>query len=116
MSGHDGPVLLAAPDVPALSAFHTRAAVDDMAAGVTLSSAPALDGRPYLIAIGSADPALIDLVREPFEAVVAAVVEQDGELGLIRPERRLATLADAHALLADPMTPPEIAAILAHLR
>ncbi len=87
-----------------------------MAAGVAFSSAPALDGRPFLIAIGSLDPALLDLVREPFESVVAAIVERDGELGMIRPERRLATLADAHALLADPMTPREIAAILHHLR
>lgn len=116
LGAHDGPVVLAAPDVPGLSEHHLAAALDDLAAGVLLSSAPTSDGTPFVVALARPEPELLRLVGAPFEEVATAAVRLGGELGMLRAERRLATLADARALRADPTAPPELRAALAALR
>jgi hypothetical protein len=111
----DGPVVLVAPDVPALGAAHRDAIRADLAAGVLLSSAATGDGTPFLMALSTADPELLALIGVPFNDLVAAAMARGGELGMLRAERRLASIGDGHALLADPLTPPELRALLAPL-
>jgi glycosyltransferase A (GT-A) superfamily protein (DUF2064 family) len=112
LAGHAGPVLLVAPDVPGLSADHRDAALGDLAAGVLVSSGATGDGSPFLIALASAEPRLLRLVGASFETVVATTLELGGELGMLRAERRLTSLADAHAVHADPLAPPELRELL----
>lgn len=112
LDGHDGPVLLLAPDVPAAGAFHLGAALEDIEAGVQLSFAPGMDGRPFLIGLPRPDPALLALVAGPFESLAETARGVGGEVGMLRPERRLATVGDARALLADPLAAPELRALL----
>ena len=116
LADHDGPVLLVAPDVPGLAELHRRAALDDLRAGVLISSGASDDGTPFLIALARADARLLALVDAPFETVVATAVELDGTLGMLRTERRLTSVADARAVLADPLAPPELRELLASLR
>jgi hypothetical protein len=116
LGDHEGPVVLVAPDVPALGDHHLEAVRGDLAAGVLLSTAATGDGTPFLVALSSAAPELLALVGASFNDVLAAAAAAaDGgrELGMLRAERRLTTLGDARALLADPLTPPELRALLA---
>jgi hypothetical protein len=112
LDGHAGPVVLVAPDVPALADHHLAAVRDDLAAGVLLSTAATGDGTPFIVALSRPAPELVALVGAPFNELLATAVRLDGELGMIRAERRLSTLADARALLADPLTPPDLRALL----
>jgi hypothetical protein len=107
--------VLVAPDVPALGDHHLDAVRGDLAAGVLLSTAATGDGTPFLIALSSAAPELLALVGASFNDVLAAAAADGGgrELGMLRAERRLTTLGDARALLADPLTPPDLRALLA---
>jgi hypothetical protein len=111
----DDALVLVAPDVPALGTAHAAAIRSDLAAGVLLSSAATGDGTPFLMALSTADPELLALVGAPFNDLVAAAMSRGGELGMLRAERRLSSIGDVHALLADPLTPPELRALLAPL-
>jgi hypothetical protein len=115
LGGHDGPVMLCAPDVPGLGEPHLVAARDDLAAGVLMTSAPAGDGTPFVVALSRPEPELLALVGGRFEDIAAAAVARGGELGMLRSERRLASLADARALRADPLAPPALRALLARV-
>jgi hypothetical protein len=105
LEGHRGPVVLVAPDVPGVGPHHCAAALDDLAAGVLVTTAPATDGRPFLIALSRPEPRLLALATASFEELVAAAREGGGDLGLLRPERRLASVSDACAMAVDPLTP-----------
>jgi hypothetical protein len=105
--------VLVAPDVPALGDHHLAAARGDLAAGVLLSTAATGDGTPFIVALSRPEPELLALVGAPFNELLATAVRLDGELGMIRAERRLATLADARSLLVDPLAPPDLRALLA---
>jgi hypothetical protein len=108
----DGAVVLVGPDVPGLGAAHRDAIRADLAAGVLLSSAATGDGTPFLMALSTPDPELLALATAPFNDLVAAVLRRGGELGMLRAERRLTSVGDARALLADPLTPLELRALL----
>jgi hypothetical protein len=112
VAGHDGPLLLVAPDVPALSAVHLAAVRDDLADGVLLSSAATGDGTPFLIALSHPTPELLALVGAPFNDILATAARLDGTLGMLRAERRLSSVGDARALQVDPITPPDLRALL----
>jgi glycosyltransferase A (GT-A) superfamily protein (DUF2064 family) len=112
-AGHDGPVILVAPDVPALSAVHLAAVRDDLADGVLLSSAATGDGTPFLIALSRPLPELLALVGASFNDVLATAARLGGALGMLRAERRLSSISDVEALRADPLTPPDLRALLA---
>ncbi len=110
LHGHEGPVLLAAPDVPGLDLGLAAAALADLAAGVRAVVAPTWDGATYLVGLPDASPASLALAGLGFEALVAAA---DGEVGMLRAERRLVGPADARAVAADPLTPLELGLPLA---
>jgi hypothetical protein len=115
LDGVDGPVVLVAPDVPALGASHLAAVRADLAAGVLLSSAASGDGTPFLIALSAATPDLLATAGATFNEVLGVAAAQGRELGMLRAERRLSTVADARAVLADPLTRPALRALLAPL-
>jgi hypothetical protein len=113
LHGHEGPVLLAAPDVPGLDARVARAALEDLAAGCHVVLGVAHDARPYVIAIPDVDSELAELVEGSFGGgVLTAFAERGLTLGMVRHERRLASAADARALAIDPLAPPELAALV----
>ncbi len=112
VAGHDGPIILVAPDVPALSAVHLAAVRGDLADGVLLSSAATGDGTPFLVALSHPKPELLALVGASFNDVLATAARLGGTLGMVRAERRLSSVGDARALLADPITSPDLRALL----
>jgi hypothetical protein len=112
VAGHEGPIVLVAPDVPALSAVHLIAVRDDLADGVLLSSAATGDGTPFLIALSHPEPELLALVGASFNDVLGTAARLGGTLGMLRAERRLSSVGDARALQVDPMTPPDLRALL----
>jgi 2-phospho-L-lactate guanylyltransferase (CobY/MobA/RfbA family) len=115
VADHAGPVILVAPDVPALSAVHLTALRDDLGDGVLLSSGATGDGTPFLIALSHPQPELLALVGASFNDVLATAARLGGALGMLRAERRLSSVGDARALQADPMTPPDLRALLTPL-
>jgi hypothetical protein len=116
LDGHAGPVVLVAPDVPALAPAHAQAVRADLDAGVELIVGAGHDARPYLVALARADPELIELAGGPLDALFAAAAERELAISMIRHERRLASAADARALALDPLSPPELVAQLGNLR
>lgn len=112
LAGHDGPVLLVAPDVPGLGAHHLEAALDDLDAGVSLAFAPSADGSPFLLVLARPDPEVLARAGRPFEALTEAATAAGGTFGMLRAERRLASVADALAVRADPVAPPEVRDLL----
>jgi hypothetical protein len=110
---HVGPVLLVAPDVPSLGAHHAASALEDLADGLEIVFAPATDGLPFLLAFSSVEHELLDLAASSFEALATTVRTHASGLGMLRAERRLVTPADARALAADPVAPPELTTFLA---
>jgi hypothetical protein len=113
IEGHDGPLLFVAPDVPCLDDTLAAAALEDLAAGAGISVGPTGDGSPYIVALPSADPALLALAELGRDELFAAVAGLDGGMGMLRAERRLASVADAQAFAADPALALELAVPLA---
>jgi glycosyltransferase A (GT-A) superfamily protein (DUF2064 family) len=116
LSGFAGPVLLVAPDVPRLDDELVAGALSDLAAGCSLSFAPATDAKPFLLALAEASPAHLALVGgrdRRREAVFAEAMKLGGEVGLLRSERRVVTPADARALALDPLVPADLRALAA---
>lgn len=114
----DGPVLVVWPDLPVWRREHALSALDDIGAGCDVSVGPVFDGGFYLVALSRPAPALFELPDEAWHGADAmglalAVVHQAGlQAGLVRPERGLRRPADVRAALADPLTDPELVAIL----
>ncbi len=109
---HDGPVLLVAPDVPALDARLAEAAFADLAGGAAMTFGPATDGSFFLVGLPRADEALVEAVEGGFEAAMARARADGSELAMLRSERRLVSPADARALAADPRAPLELSVLL----
>jgi hypothetical protein len=113
VADHDGPVLLAAPDVPALNPALARTALEDLAAGCDIALGAAHDAKPYILAVPRPDPALLTLVERSLDGgVLGAFAERGVTLGMLRHERRLASAADARALVIDPLAPADLAALV----
>jgi hypothetical protein len=113
-----GPLLIAGTDCPALTPAHAAAALGDLGDGCDVSVGPAVDGGYYLLALAGPQPALFALPPDVWGGphVLRESLQAAGEaglrIGLLRPERDLDTPADARAMLADPLTPAEIATAL----
>jgi len=109
-----GPVLIARADCPRLGPAHAAAALADLAAGCDVVFGATLEGGWYLA--GLREPRAELLTVAPESGGIAPVLQRarelDAEVGMLRHERVLATPADAAALLADPLLPPELRAAL----
>ncbi len=95
---------------------HARAVLEDLDAGTGLAIGSAHDGRPYLVVLAAVDPDLLEGTGEGWEALMAAAAERELSVAMLRPERRLATAADARALALDPLAPAGLVAQLGNLR
>jgi hypothetical protein len=114
---HDGPMLIAAPDVPGLDDGLARAALDDLAAGCDVVVGIAHDVRPYVLAVPRVDSELLELAEASFDRGVLGAFAQRGiTVGLLRSERRLVSPADARALASEPRAPAELAELVRSLR
>jgi hypothetical protein len=115
--GHDGPLLLAAPDVPALDVEVAGVALADLAAGCDVVVGVAHDALPYLVGLPRLDPDLLELAAAGFSGgILPAFGERGLTLGMLAHHRRLATAADARAFALDPLTPPDLAELLGGAR
>lgn len=112
--GHRGPVILVGADVPRLDRALAAAVLEDLRTGCALSFAPATDGRPFLLGLRAPEPDLLALVAGRHrDEVLAAALALDGEVGMLRSERRVVTTADARALSLDPLVPEPLRTLAA---
>jgi glycosyltransferase A (GT-A) superfamily protein (DUF2064 family) len=115
---HDGPLLIAWPDLPHLREEHARGAIGDLSAGCDVVLGPVVDGGLYLIGIERPLPKLFALPeqawrdRDVMALAIAAVRDAGLEVGILRAERALHQPADVRAALADPLLPRQLAALL----
>jgi glycosyltransferase A (GT-A) superfamily protein (DUF2064 family) len=113
-----GPLLVAGTGVPRLSAPHAAAALADLAEGCDATFGPALDGGFYLAGLAGSYAAVFTLPDEAWEGgdlltgILTRAREHGLELGLLRYERELRGPLDARALLADPLAPADVLAVL----
>ena len=110
-----GPLVVVWPSLPRLRHEHADAALDDLAAGCDVAFGPLMGGGFYLLGLSRPLPdvvAALDGTGDTTPAGLAAAGEGGLEIGYLQPERGLRTEADVAAALADPLTPPEIRALL----
>jgi rSAM/selenodomain-associated transferase 1 len=118
LAEHGGPVVLIGVDTPQLRPEVGFAALEDLRSGADVTFGPAADGGYYLIGLREPHPEVFALPGETwggpevFERSLALATEAGLSLAMLRAERDLDEPADAEAMLADPLTPPEIAALL----
>lgn len=105
---HEGPVLLVAPDVPRLDEGLAEAALADLADGAIVVLAPTADGSPYLVAVPSAAPEVLERVGRSFDGFADDPGLTESGVGMLRSERRLVSADDARAYAADPCADPEL--------
>jgi hypothetical protein len=111
--GHEGPLLLAAPDVPALDVEVARVALEDLAEGCDVVVGLAHDALPYLVALPRPDDALAELAAAGFAGGILPVFADRGvTLGMLPHHRRLSSADDARAYAVDPLTPRDLAELL----
>lgn len=118
LEDHGGPVLLIGVDAPQLTAVHAEMALDDLRNGCGVTFGAATDGGYYLVGVNDRHDELFalpteawggpDVLRLSLEAAAGAGLE----FGMLRSERDLDEPDDVRALLADPMSPPDIVAVL----
>jgi rSAM/selenodomain-associated transferase 1 len=113
-----GPALVVGVDTPHVGPAHAEAALDDLRDGIDVTVGPSADGGYYLIGLREPHDAVFALAPELWGGphVLVKTLEAAAIAGLtfamLRAERDLDDEADARALLADPLTPPEIVAAL----
>jgi len=113
-----GPLLVAGTSVPRLSAGHAAAALTDLAEGCDATFGPALVGGFYLAGLAGPQAAVFTLPPEVWQGadllsgVLSRAREHGLELGLLRYERELRAPLDVQALVADPLAPADVLAVL----
>ncbi|HEV2815553.1 MAG TPA: TIGR04282 family arsenosugar biosynthesis glycosyltransferase [Solirubrobacteraceae bacterium] len=118
LSEHPGPALLVGVDTPQLGPAHADAALDDLRDGIDVTVGPASDGGYYLIGLREPHDAVFALPSELWggSQVLVRTLEAASIAGLsiamLRAERDLDDADDARAMLADPLTAPDIVAAL----
>jgi hypothetical protein len=118
LADHPGPALLVGVDTPQLGPRHAEAALDDLRDGIDVTVGPASDGGYYLIGMREPNDAVFALPDELWggaEVLTRTLEAASGAgltVGMLRAERDLDDERDARAMLADPLTPPEVAAVL----
>lgn len=118
LAEHGGPVVLIGVDTPQLRPEVGFAAVDDLRNGTDVTFGPAADGGYYLVGLREPHPEIFALPSELWggpqvlERSLALAHRAGLQLAMLRTERDLDDEHDVRAMLADPLTPPEIARIL----
>lgn len=118
LAEHGGPVVLIGVDTPQLRPEVGFQALEDLRSGTDVTFGPAADGGYYLVGLSEPHPEIFALPSEKWggEEVLnrsLALAHEAGlSLAMLRAERDLDDPEDARALLADPLTDPEVAAIL----
>jgi hypothetical protein len=113
-----GPTLVVWPELPVWLPETGAAALDDLAAGCTVSIGPVFDGALYLLALAEPTPELVALGERPWHGLPAmtrvfgVIEDRELEVGLLRAERGLRRPGDVRALRADPMTDAELREML----
>ncbi|MGI8558356.1 MAG: DUF2064 domain-containing protein [Solirubrobacteraceae bacterium] len=107
-----GPLLVASTACASLTWEHSAAALSDAAHGLDLSIGPASDGGWYLLALGQPNPDVLAAAGVELGQGLLAFHQAGLEIGLLRSERELSSVAAARAISCDPIAPPEIREIL----
>jgi glycosyltransferase A (GT-A) superfamily protein (DUF2064 family) len=113
-----GPLLIAWPDLPRWRADHASGALADLADDCDVSVGPVFDGGFYLLALARPLPELFaepeaDWIGPDAMATAFAAAARAGlNVGMLRAERGLRRPDDVCAALADPLTDPELRALL----
>lgn len=113
-------IVVVGTDCPQLAAAHVDAALRGIGAGDDVVFGPAHDGGYYLVALAAGTPAapVFDLPPDAWGGAEvlalsrAAAARAGLRAGLIGVEHDLDTPQDAATALADPRTPPAVAALL----
>jgi len=108
LHGHEGPVLLVAPDVPRLDPRLAPAALADLDDGALVVIGPSGDGSPFVVALPSADHEILALAGAGFAALADDPRVGERGVGMLMSERRLVTPDDARAYAADPLGHPDV--------
>jgi hypothetical protein len=112
------PLLLIWPVLACWRAAHAEGALDDLDSGCDLVLGPTVDGDLYLIGASRPLPGVLERFegvlddRDAVGLAAQTAMEAEIEIGLLRAERPLRSDADVEAALVDPLTPPEVAALL----
>jgi uncharacterized protein len=118
LAEHGGPVVLIGVDTPQLAPEVGRQALEDLRGGCDVTFGPAADGGYYLVGLREPHPEVFALPTEKWggpevlELSLAAASQAGLALAMLRSERDLDDEADVRALLADPLAPPDIVALL----
>ena len=111
--GH-APVIVVRPDFPRLGDYHANAALEDLRDGCDVVLGVAVGGGLYLLGMREPQPRLFALAGsdddgETTRRNARQVTEGlELEVGMLHYERALVGPADALALLADPLAPPDV--------
>jgi hypothetical protein len=113
------PVIAIVPELPVWHRELAAAVLGDLRDGCALALAPIFDRGLYLLALadpsadGTAALKALDLAGPGGMAALIGLAQREGwDVGLLRAERGLRRARDVHALLADPLTDPELRALL----
>jgi hypothetical protein len=105
---HSGPVVMVAPDVPFLWDDWAPLVRADLEDGALVVIGPSTDGSPFLVAVPSAEPEALEFAGATFEQLAGDPRLTEAGIGMLRSERRLVTVSDARAFVADPLADPEL--------
>lgn len=114
LAEHGGPVVLIGVDTPLLRPETGLQALEDLRCGCDVTFGPAADGGFYLVGLREPHPEVFALPPdrwggpEVLGLALAAAHEAGLSLAMLRAERDLDEEGDARALLADPLTPPDV--------
>jgi hypothetical protein len=113
------PVVMIAPELAVWLPELATSVLADLGAGCALSLAPIFDRGLYLLSLADPSPELaatlaaLDLAGPGGMAeLMALAAREEWQVGLLRAERGLRQERDVRALLADPLTDPELRGLL----
>lgn len=113
-----GPLLVIGTDTPTLTGAILTAALRRLDSGSDVVLGPALDGGYYLIGVRAPHTGLFGIDPAMWsgphvlEATLARAADAELEAALLPPLRDLDTPEDARALLADPLLPAPVSALI----
>jgi len=118
--GDPGAIVAIVPELPVWHPELAPAVLGDLQAGCALSLAPVFDRGLYLLALADASAEHLEALSGLDLAgpggmgeLMSLAAAEHWQVGLLRAERGLRRARDVQALLADPLTDPELRALLA---